>query len=151
MSLARILLESYKFSWIDCPADCFQIVSQPGHKKLKRYISLWNLMDICGILVFLLAIFLRHGDRRNSKNTARVFYLFDLFFWFMRFTHFFNLSKELGPVLTMILNMVSYSKQLIFFTLLYLMNELTLSLWKRIFFSRNPNQSPWFSFTITGL
>ena len=87
----------------------FQLATQGGRvsRKLKAHMSsVWNWMDLTGIFFFWLPFILRFFHLNHSEDVARLFYIFDLFFWYMRILNIFTVSKRLGPVVTIILNMV---------------------------------------------
>ena len=87
----------------------FQLATQGGRasRKLKDHMSsVWNWMDLTGIVFFWLPFILRFFHLTHSEDVARLFYIFDLFFWYMRILNIFTVSKRLGPVVTIILNMV---------------------------------------------
>ncbi|GFR76765.1 transient receptor potential cation channel subfamily M member 2-like [Elysia marginata] len=77
--------------------------------KLTSYLhDTWNILDITTILLFLLGMILRLSSSASSQllDAARVILSINLITFFSRILHIFSISKQLGPKLSMIYQMI---------------------------------------------
>ncbi|KAK3787677.1 hypothetical protein RRG08_031907 [Elysia crispata] len=77
--------------------------------KLTSYLhDTWNILDVTTILLFLLGMILRLSASSNSQilDAARVILSINLITFFSRILHIFSISKQLGPKLSMIYQMI---------------------------------------------
>ena len=77
--------------------------------KVTSYLhDTWNILDIATILLFVLGMILRLAPGPSSEllNAARVVLSINIITFFSRILHIFSISKQLGPKLSMIYQMV---------------------------------------------
>ncbi|GFO19154.1 transient receptor potential cation channel subfamily m member 2-like, partial [Plakobranchus ocellatus] len=68
----------------------------------------WNILDLATILLFVLGVILRlaPGPSPQLLDAARVVLSINLITFFSRILHIFSISKQLGPKLSMIYQMI---------------------------------------------
>lgn len=75
---------------------------------MKRWISdLWNFVDAFAIILFIVAFAVRFY--KEQRVLGHVLYAVDIMLWIYRLLDAFKISKNLGPIVVMIKNMVRYS------------------------------------------
>ena len=74
-------------------------------KKINRWFSdAWNMIDTCAIILFFVAFWLRSFEEYRMKG--HVVYAVDIMLWIYRLLDTFKISKNLGPIVIMIRQMV---------------------------------------------
>ena len=81
---------------------------QYTHSKIRVYFSNgWNLLDLGGHILMIIAGILHGTLSAESFQWARKFYALSLYIAYLRVIHIFYSSDKLGPLVIMIKMMVS--------------------------------------------
>ena len=73
--------------------------------KIWRWLSDgWNNIDAYAIILFIVAFWLRSFEEYRTKG--HVVYAVDIMLWIYRLLDIFKISKNLGPIVVMIKQMV---------------------------------------------
>ncbi|XP_075248235.1 transient receptor potential cation channel subfamily M member-like 2 isoform X2 [Convolutriloba macropyga] len=126
-------LPADQIPWIEIVLACFvvsitteeirQVLTESGSfaKKMHGYFtSIWNWMDVFGVVLFWIAFGMRFIPNNDWKDIARMFYILDIFFWYMRLLNIFTINKRLGPLITIILTMIPELLRFFFIWILFM-------------------------------
>ena len=88
----------------------FQIIaSEPTRVGMKFKVffeSIWNIWDTFAILFFTAAVIVRHLPM--TPKAARMIYVVNIVFWFVRILEILSVNKYLGPYVKIISKLVRY-------------------------------------------
>jgi hypothetical protein len=80
--------------------------------------DLLNIIQAFALIFFLIGMILRFIPNQQCYIAGRIFYCFDLIFWFIRSLHAYRFIRSLGPKILMIIEMV---KEMAYFMMIVLL------------------------------